>query len=52
MSDATFHTTIQDLRRAESKLSQLHGGNPPADSNVSRMKVSYLHPTPSRNQIA
>ncbi|KGO72676.1 hypothetical protein PITC_056620 [Penicillium italicum] len=38
MTDATFHTTIQDLRRAESKLSQLHGGNPPANSNVSRMK--------------
>ncbi|KAJ5382391.1 hypothetical protein N7517_000302 [Penicillium concentricum] len=38
MTDATFHTTIQDLRRAESKLSLLHGGNPPADSNVSRMK--------------
>ncbi|KAJ5511775.1 hypothetical protein N7453_003878 [Penicillium expansum] len=33
MTDATFHTTIQDLRRAESKLSQLH-----ANSNVSRMK--------------
>ncbi|EKV06267.1 hypothetical protein PDIG_78280 [Penicillium digitatum PHI26] len=33
MTDATFHTTIQDIRRAESKLSQLHGGNPPADSN-------------------
>ncbi|KAJ5188255.1 hypothetical protein N7491_004579 [Penicillium cf. griseofulvum] len=38
MTDATFHTTIQDLRRAESKLSLLHRGNTPSDSNVSRMK--------------
>jgi hypothetical protein len=42
MTDATFHTTIQDLRRAESKLSLLHGGNPPSNSNVSRMKASDL----------
>ncbi|CDM28560.1 hypothetical protein DTO013E5_991 [Penicillium roqueforti] len=51
MSDATFHTTIQDLRRAESKLSQLHGGNPPADSNVSRMKSIIDQNTDKSAQI-
>ncbi|KAJ5480265.1 hypothetical protein N7530_005774 [Penicillium desertorum] len=38
MSDATFHTTMQDVRRAESKLSLCHSGKTPADSHVSRMK--------------
>ncbi|KAJ5852390.1 uncharacterized protein N7529_011775 [Penicillium soppii] len=38
MSDSTFHTTAQDIRKAESKVSQTHGGNPPANSDVSKMK--------------
>ncbi|CAI7623422.1 unnamed protein product [Penicillium bialowiezense] len=38
MSDSTFHTTAQDLRKAESKLAQSHGGNPPANSDISQMK--------------
>ncbi|KAJ5793734.1 hypothetical protein N7457_000333 [Penicillium paradoxum] len=51
MSDSTFHTTIQDLRRAESKVSQSHGGNPPADSNVSRMKSIIDQNTNKREEI-
>ncbi|CAG8232966.1 unnamed protein product [Penicillium nalgiovense] len=38
MSDSTFHTTTQDTRKAESKVAQSHHGNPPADSDVSKMK--------------
>lgn len=39
MSDATFHTTRQDLRKEESKVAQQHGGVVPSDSDVSQMKV-------------
>lgn len=39
MSDATFHTTREDLRKGESKVAQSHGGKVPADSDVSLMKV-------------
>lgn len=42
MTDATFHTTRQDLRKAEAKLSETHGGNPPADSDISQMKVRHV----------
>ena len=42
MSEQTFHTTRQDLRKAESKLSGKRGGNTPADSNMSQMKVGHL----------
>ncbi|KAJ5332314.1 uncharacterized protein N7506_006097 [Penicillium brevicompactum] len=38
MSDSTFHTTAQDIRKAESKLAQSHGGKPPANSDVSQLK--------------
>ncbi|KAJ5561693.1 hypothetical protein N7535_003844 [Penicillium sp. DV-2018c] len=38
MSESTFHTTTQDIRKAESKVAQSHGGNPPANSDVSKMK--------------
>ena len=37
---SNFDTTAQDIRKAESKVSQAHGGNPPKDSDVSAMKVS------------
>ena len=40
MTDATFHTTREDLRKAESKVSQKNDGNVPADSEASLMKVS------------
>jgi hypothetical protein len=40
MADQTFHTTTQDIRKPESKVSQAHGGNIPKDSDVSAMKVS------------
>lgn len=40
MSDQTFHTTTQDIRKPESKVSQAHQGNVPKNSDVSAMKVS------------
>jgi hypothetical protein len=43
MSEQTFHTTRQDLRKAESRIAQQHGGNTPSDSNLSQMKVSPSH---------
>ena len=41
MSDQTFHTTTQDIRKPESKISQAHQGNTPKNSDVSAMKVSW-----------
>ncbi|KAJ5359537.1 uncharacterized protein N7496_011950 [Penicillium cataractarum] len=40
MSDQNFHTTRQDLRKAESRIAQ-HGGNNPSDSKLSQMKVIH-----------
>lgn len=42
MSESTFYSTRQDLRKAESRLANLHGGNPPSNSTVSQMKVSHF----------
>lgn len=44
MSDATYHTTRQDLRKEETRTAQQHGGKIPADSDVSQMKVSFYLP--------
>ncbi|KAJ6091230.1 hypothetical protein N7467_003199 [Penicillium canescens] len=38
MSEATFHTTRQDIRKPESKVARSHDGKTPADSDVSKMK--------------
>ncbi|RAL17109.1 uncharacterized protein BO97DRAFT_420495 [Aspergillus homomorphus CBS 101889] len=38
MADSTFHTTTQDIRKAESHASHAKAGQTPADSNVSAMK--------------
>ncbi|KAL3479788.1 hypothetical protein BJX99DRAFT_221785 [Aspergillus californicus] len=38
MSDSTFHTTAQDLRKPESHASHATKGNTAKDSNVSAMK--------------
>ncbi|KAJ5578340.1 uncharacterized protein N7459_007304 [Penicillium hispanicum] len=51
MSEQTFHTTRQDLRKAESKLAQQHGGNPPSDSDVSQMKSIIDQNTDKSKQI-
>ncbi|KAH1592860.1 hypothetical protein KXX44_008298, partial [Aspergillus fumigatus] len=40
MSSETFYKTQQDLRKAESHASHAAGGNTPANSNVSAMKVT------------
>ena len=42
MSDATYHTTRQDLRKAETKATQSHGGTNPSNSDVSQMKVRII----------
>ncbi|EAW07474.1 uncharacterized protein ACLA_021880 [Aspergillus clavatus NRRL 1] len=38
MSEQTFHTTAQDIRKAESHASHARSGNTPKDSNISAMK--------------
>ncbi|PYI06833.1 hypothetical protein BO78DRAFT_429345 [Aspergillus sclerotiicarbonarius CBS 121057] len=38
MSEQTFHTTTQDLRKAESHASHAGAGNTPKNSNISAMK--------------
>jgi hypothetical protein len=40
MSSETFYKTQQDLRKPESHASHAAGGNTPANSNVSAMKVT------------
>lgn len=40
MSSQTFHTTIQDLRKKESRTAIQHNGTVPKDSEVSILKVS------------
>lgn len=42
MSESTFHTTREDLRKAESQVSRKNNGNVPADSEVAQTKVSFL----------
>ncbi|KAI9035389.1 uncharacterized protein KD926_003689 [Aspergillus affinis] len=51
MSSNTFHTTTEDLRKAESKLSNAHGGNPPKDSDVSAMKSVLENNTNKQAEI-
>lgn len=40
MTEQTYHTTRQDLRKAESRVAAQHGGNNPPESYLSQMKVS------------
>lgn len=40
MSESTFHTTKEDIRKAESQVSNKNDGKVPAESEVSQMKVS------------
>ncbi|CEO59375.1 hypothetical protein PEBR_34502 [Penicillium brasilianum] len=51
MTDATFHTTRQDLRKAESRVAGQHGGKTPADSDVSQMKSIIDQNTDKPKQI-
>jgi hypothetical protein len=41
MSSETFHTSRDNLRKPESRISRAHDGKTPADSDVSKMKVSF-----------
>ena len=52
MSESTFHTTRQDIRKPESKVSRSHDGKTPADSDVSKMKVNYHCHTTFKSQTA
>ncbi|KAL4869759.1 hypothetical protein BDV12DRAFT_167168 [Aspergillus spectabilis] len=51
MSDSTFHTTSQDLRKPESHASHANKGNTPKDSNVSAMKSIIDQNTDKKSQI-
>jgi hypothetical protein len=42
MSSETFHVTKEDIRKLESKESKKHGGDVPADSEASALKVNNL----------
>ncbi|KAL4934154.1 uncharacterized protein BDV17DRAFT_285893 [Aspergillus undulatus] len=51
MSDSTFHTTTQDIRKPESHASHAGGGNTLKDSNVSAMKSVIDQNTDKKAQI-
>ncbi|OGM48479.1 hypothetical protein ABOM_002451 [Aspergillus bombycis] len=51
MSDQTFHTTTQDIRKPESKISQAHQGNTPKNSDVSAMKSFLSENIDKKQQI-
>ncbi|KAI9368669.1 hypothetical protein BJX61DRAFT_537067 [Aspergillus egyptiacus] len=51
MSDATFHTTAQDLRKPESHASHAKQGNTPKESNISAMKSIVDQNTDKTAQI-
>ncbi|KAL4779469.1 hypothetical protein BJX76DRAFT_340697 [Aspergillus varians] len=51
MSDSTFHTTTQDLRKPESHASHATKGNTAKDSNVSAMKSIIDQNTDKKSQI-
>ncbi|KAJ5883112.1 uncharacterized protein N7473_009998 [Penicillium subrubescens] len=51
MSEQTFRTTRQDLRKDESRIAQQHGGKTPSDSNVSQMKSMIDQNTDKPKQI-
>lgn len=38
-AENTYHVTKEDVRKAESEESRKHGGQVPADSDASVMKV-------------
>ncbi|KAJ5634745.1 hypothetical protein N7528_002587 [Penicillium herquei] len=51
MSESTFHTTSQDIRKEESKIAQKHGGVVPSDSDISQMKSIIDQNTDKAQQI-
>ncbi|OJZ88505.1 hypothetical protein ASPFODRAFT_44194 [Aspergillus luchuensis CBS 106.47] len=51
MSEQTFHTTIQDIRKPESHASHAHDGKTPKNSNVSAMKSIIDENTDKQAQI-
>ncbi|OQD78578.1 hypothetical protein PENDEC_c001G03333 [Penicillium decumbens] len=51
MSDATFHTTHDELRKPESRVSRQHHGKTPADSDVSLMKSIVDQNTNKAEQV-
>ncbi|KKK13475.1 hypothetical protein P175DRAFT_0491498 [Aspergillus ochraceoroseus IBT 24754] len=51
MSDSTFHTTTQDLRKPESHASHAMHGQTPKNSNISAMKSIVDQNTDKKAQI-
>ncbi|KAA8651756.1 uncharacterized protein ATNIH1004_000652 [Aspergillus tanneri] len=51
MSANNFHTTIQDLRKEESKLAQAHVGKPRKESDISAMKPVISESTNKQAEI-
>ncbi|KAJ5247462.1 hypothetical protein N7468_002445 [Penicillium chermesinum] len=50
MTDQTYHTTRQDLRKPESRVAHQHGGTNPSDSEVSAMKSIVDKNSVDKNQ--
>ena len=50
MSDATFHTTREDIRKPESEVSKKNNGNVPSESEPSQMQVCLLIAGPSNSK--
>ncbi|PKY08922.1 hypothetical protein P168DRAFT_323967 [Aspergillus campestris IBT 28561] len=48
---STIDPTGQDIRKAESKVSQAHGGNPPKESDVSALKSHISQTTDKKKDI-
>lgn len=40
-ADSTYHTSKEELKKAEAKEADRHGGKIPKDSDVSQLKVRY-----------
>ncbi|EXJ83164.1 hypothetical protein A1O1_06783 [Capronia coronata CBS 617.96] len=51
MSDQTFHTTSEDLRKQEARESKFHDGKTPKDSDTSAMKSILSEQESKQEQI-
>ncbi|KAK4934591.1 hypothetical protein LTR10_024194 [Elasticomyces elasticus] len=51
MSEQTFHTTGEDVRKMESKESKFHDGKTPKDSDTSAMKQLLAEQESKQEQI-
>ncbi|EXJ77207.1 hypothetical protein A1O3_10365 [Capronia epimyces CBS 606.96] len=51
MSEQTFHTTSEDVRKLEAKESKFHDGKTPKDSDTSALKQILSEHEPKQEQI-